>query len=291
MLRRAELLRQRRKKKGLHSTKIHFSLWSLHSLKTKQEIWEFKERTRRVIFNKYIETIIGMWICCGSSRQSSNWRNGPSRWREVQEVVCCARAVLSPGPKGVPCWVYKGAPDVLKYLWKLMVNVWKKGAILRMCRACGIFNQLIWMTWRRWQQLLHVPVGCWPSWMTVIPSKCRTVYTSKGKTGEREVLYIDGEVIPSIVEKPVKSLGRWYYSTSSDRGQVSELRWFIVKAISTIDKTFLPGKLKLRNGGRWLLALLAILDPRYSMRMSPVRCTLLLYPAAQDLWLGSYFNG
>ena len=60
--------------------------------------------------------------------------------------------------------------------------------------------------------------------MTVIPSKCRTVSTSKGKTGEREVLYIDGEVIPSIVEKPLKSLGRWYYSTSSDRGQVSELR-------------------------------------------------------------------
>ena len=45
--------------------------------------------------------------------------------------------------------------------------------------------------------------------------------------------YIDGEVIPSIVEKPVKSLDRRYYSTLSDRGQVSELGE-LIKAISTI---------------------------------------------------------
>ena len=34
----------------------------------------------------------------------------------------------------------------------------------------------------------------------------------------------DGEVIPSIVEKMVKSLGRWCNSVSSDRGQAAELR-------------------------------------------------------------------
>ena len=50
--------------------------------------------------------------------------------------------------------------------------------------------------------------------------------------------HIDGEVIPSIVKKkPVKSLGRWYNSRLSGRGQVSELREFLVEAISTIDKT------------------------------------------------------
>ena len=60
-----------------------------------------------------------------------------------------------------------------------------------------------------------------------------------------ERFYIDGEVIPSLVEKPVKSLGRWYNSTLSDRGQVSDHRKFIVKASSITDKTFLTGKLKL----------------------------------------------
>ena len=59
-----------------------------------------------------------------------------------------------------------------------------------------------------------------------------------------EGFHINGELIPAIVEKPVKSLGRWYNSSLSDRGQVSEFRESIVKAFSTIDKTLLPGKLK-----------------------------------------------
>ena len=60
-----------------------------------------------------------------------------------------------------------------------------------------------------------------------------------------ERFYIDGEVIPSIEEKPVKSLGRWYTLMLSDRGKLEELRKFVVKAINTIDKTFLHGKFKL----------------------------------------------
>ena len=47
--------------------------------------------------------------------------------REMQEVVHCVRAASAPGPNGVPYRVYKGAPDVLKYLWKLVAIVWKKG--------------------------------------------------------------------------------------------------------------------------------------------------------------------
>ena len=41
--------------------------------------------------------------------------------------------------------------------------------------------------------------------MNVKPSKLRTVSISKGKLVE-ERFYIDGEVIPSIVEKPFESL-------------------------------------------------------------------------------------
>ena len=49
-------------------------------------------------------------------------------------------------------------------------------------------------------------------WARMKPCKCRGVSISKGKLVE-ESFYIDGEVIPSIVEKQVKSLGRWYNST------------------------------------------------------------------------------
>ena len=58
-------------------------------------------------------------------------------WKEVQEVVCCARAASSHGPNGIPYHVYKKVPDVLKYLCKLMVIVWKKGTIQRMCHQTG----------------------------------------------------------------------------------------------------------------------------------------------------------
>ena len=51
--------------------------------------------------------------------------------------MCCARAALAAGPNGDPYRVYKGAPDVLKYLWKLMVIEWKKGTSPRMWRQAG----------------------------------------------------------------------------------------------------------------------------------------------------------
>ena len=65
---------------------------------------------------------------------------------------------------------------------------------------------------------------------------CRSVSISKGKLVE-ESFYIDGEVIPSIVVKPVKRLSRWYNSMFSDRGQVEDLEELIVKALSTIERT------------------------------------------------------
>ena len=51
------------------------------------------------------------------------------------------------------------------------------------------------------------------------------VSLSKGKLVEESFISM---VFPSIVEKPVKTLGRWYNSTLSDRGQVEEPRESIV---------------------------------------------------------------
>ena len=51
--------------------------------------------------------------------------------------------------------------------------------------------------------------------------------------------------MPTVLEKPVKSLGRWYDASLSDKGQFEELRQEMIKGISSIDKSGLPGKLKL----------------------------------------------
>ena len=47
----------------------------------------------------------------------------------------CAVQGLYCLPNGVPCCIHKGAPDVFKYLWKLMASIWEKEQF----RECGIW--------------------------------------------------------------------------------------------------------------------------------------------------------
>lgn len=53
----------------------------------------------------------------------------PPKWSEVERIVRRARAASSPGPNGVPYRLYKNAPEVLRFLWRLMMVVWQKQAI------------------------------------------------------------------------------------------------------------------------------------------------------------------
>ena len=61
----------------------------------------------------------------------------PPRWREVVEVVRRAKALSAPGPNGVPYRVYKSAPGILKILWRHMRVVWEKQSIPRAWRRAG----------------------------------------------------------------------------------------------------------------------------------------------------------
>ena len=55
----------------------------------------------------------------------------PPSWKEVEKVVRCAKASSAPGPNRVPYWVYKSAPDILKFLWRQLRIVWEKQFIPR----------------------------------------------------------------------------------------------------------------------------------------------------------------
>ena len=76
------------------------------------------------------------------------------------------------------------------------------------------------------------------------PSKSRSISIVKGKLVE-ERFYINQEPIPTVTEKPIKSLGRWYDAKLKDSDQAHELRQELVKGLQVIDKSMLPGKLKI----------------------------------------------
>lgn len=73
--------------------------------------------------------------------------------------------------------------------------------------------------------------------------KSRSVTIIRGR--QREIRYtIGGDNIPTVKEEPVKSLGRWYKGTLTDRGQGIEIQKAAEEGIRSIDRTALPGKFK-----------------------------------------------
>ena len=80
--------------------------------------------------------------------------------------------------------------------------------------------------------------------MKLKPSKSRSISIVKGKLVDQR-FYIDDTPIPLVSELPVKSLGRWYNASLKDSDQSDQLREEAIKGLVSIDKTLLPGKLKL----------------------------------------------
>ena len=73
--------------------------------------------------------------------------------------------------------------------------------------------------------------------------KSRSLTYIKGR--QKEIRYtVGGENIPTVKEEPVKSLGRWYKGTVTDRSQGIEVQKEAEAGIQSIDKTALPGKFK-----------------------------------------------
>ena len=77
--------------------------------------------------------------------------------------------------------------------------------------------------------------------------KSRSLTFAKGI--QKEVKFsIAGDVMPTVREEPVKSLGRWYAGTLNDRSRGIEVQRQAEEGLKAIDGTKLPGKYKL-----WML--------------------------------------
>ncbi|CAJ1074008.1 hypothetical protein D4764_02G0002730, partial [Xyrichtys novacula] len=80
--------------------------------------------------------------------------------------------------------------------------------------------------------------------MEIKPSKSRSISIVKGQLSN-ERFHVNNEPIPTVLEKPVKSLGRWYSAELKDSKQLEQLKLDTIHGLKQINSTALPGKLKL----------------------------------------------
>ena len=92
---------------------------------------------------------------------------------------------------------------------------------------------------------LMTELGRFLGWarMDVKASKSRVLIIRKGKV-ERQPVEIQGEAITSILDKPIKYLGKWFNHKLTDRDQVEEARGLVDRYLERIDRSYLPGKFK-----------------------------------------------
>uniref|UniRef100_A0A3P9H1W7 Reverse transcriptase domain-containing protein n=1 Tax=Oryzias latipes TaxID=8090 RepID=A0A3P9H1W7_ORYLA len=121
--------------------------------------------------------------------------------------------------------------------------------------------------------------------MKIKPSKSRSISIVKGKLSDHR-FHIGEEPIPTVSEKPVKSLGRWYDASLKDKEQVEQLRKDIAGGLENINRTLLPGKLKLWCMQYGLLPRLLWPLTLYEVPLSKVEKLERLINAYARKWLG-----
>ncbi|XP_052268662.1 uncharacterized protein LOC127870041 [Dreissena polymorpha] len=74
------------------------------------------------------------------------------------------------------------------------------------------------------------------------PKKSRSLIIKKGKVTKRFTLQVQGEDIPSIIDSPVKCLGKWYDASLKDTNNITRVKNQLQDGLKLIDQTGLPGK-------------------------------------------------
>ncbi|XP_060083178.1 uncharacterized protein LOC132562453 [Ylistrum balloti] len=76
------------------------------------------------------------------------------------------------------------------------------------------------------------------------PRKSRCVVIKKGKVTRKFKLSIQQEEIPTIVDNPIKCLGKWFDASLNDNKNIKRLQNQVEEGLRRIDKSGLPGKFK-----------------------------------------------
>lgn len=80
--------------------------------------------------------------------------------------------------------------------------------------------------------------------MELKPSKSRSLVLKQGHVQDRFCFKISEDTIPTVTEKTVKSLGRWYRGDLTDKASVKEMINLAEEWLKALEKSGLPGKYK-----------------------------------------------
>ena len=76
------------------------------------------------------------------------------------------------------------------------------------------------------------------------PNKSRSLVNKKGKVTKRFNLQVQWEDMPSIMDRQIKCLGKWYDVSLKDTNNISRTKNQLQDGLKMIYKTGLPGKFK-----------------------------------------------
>ena len=84
------------------------------------------------------------------------------------------------------------------------------------------------------------------SWarMAFKPRKSRALILRRGKVVQNTALKVQGVEIPSLIDNPVKCLGKWFDITLGDANNTQWVKQQLQEGLKKIEKTSLPGKFK-----------------------------------------------
>ncbi|RXN24418.1 reverse transcriptase [Labeo rohita] len=95
----------------------------------------------------------------------------------------------------------------------------------------------------RWVLTVLDRMATWAR-MRFKPKKSRYMVIRKGKLTNRVTLHVQGEVIPSLKENPIKCLGKWFDDSLTDRNNISSTEKQTEEWLRKIEKSGLPGRIQ-----------------------------------------------
>ena len=95
----------------------------------------------------------------------------------------------------------------------------------------------------RWVLSAHEEVVSWAR-MKFKPRKPRYMIIKKGKISEKFQLKVQGENIPSIVDEPIKCLGKWFDDTLTNKNNIKNIQRQVKEWLKRTENSGLPGKYK-----------------------------------------------